>query len=74
MTDWHETLKTMLAVAMWFVVFYLISLPTPPKPTYEVDVECENCGYSGKHKVDKGTSVGWCGCPQCQCYRLKKKV
>ncbi len=41
--------------------------------TYQVEVECSNCGYTREMKLARGKLVVRTSCPQCHCDTLLKK-
>ncbi len=41
--------------------------------TYQVDVECTNCGYTRLLTLARGKLLVRTSCPQCDCNTLRKK-
>ena len=42
---------------------------------YVVDVECRNCGFTGRVYVQKRLSLWWAFCPICECNKsLELKI
>lgn len=41
-------------------------------PTYEAEVACGNCGYSGKVQIIKGNPVESKACPNCGCGGMRR--
>ena len=41
--------------------------------TYQVDVECTNCGYTRLLTLARGKLLVRTACPQCDCDTLRKK-
>ncbi|OHA87739.1 MAG: hypothetical protein A3A96_02085 [Candidatus Zambryskibacteria bacterium RIFCSPLOWO2_01_FULL_39_39] len=44
------------------------------KETYELDVFCKNCDFSGKVLIPKGVSFTEHQCPKCGVVELQKKL
>lgn len=40
--------------------------------SYQVSVNCTNCGLNGKIRILKGNTVSNTKCPECSCYNLIK--
>lgn len=40
--------------------------------TYQVVVQCQNCGYEGKVEITRGCAIGQRACPSCGCATLER--
>lgn len=44
------------------------------RSTYQVELRCDNCGFSGEMQIYKGVLVHDCDCANCGCKTLRRNI